>query len=901
MSEDIPEEEDERITHASGIIAAGKGKIKITHAMQLVGFTTPERKNITLYQKVRRRSHKMQVVPIAPRTIKKSSLFEVESSLSTFSSAEESAMHDSSSNRSNRASTRMAADAATAEVVTPRRLPINRTPVDENSPVGAGLRDGSVGSGSSSSGMNRGIDSATIPSKKRRKSSKQVQQDQAKRRRQEEKEKKAMKLATVRIKKNKQYPKGHKNKISILQIVKEVNALCESNISHKTAAAYVRNGLVNVSPLKRGPVGDFPKPILDALTWAYATFLKLEQSQAKQQSSLRTLSLRVNAVVNASLVIKKSRDDLTRKLRKRTAHLFDAGKANVMEQRRVEWTTHFNLNLWFDTWKTTLIDLGFAREKTLEDVEVEGELVFLPGQKERIINVDETDGTLDDTSGQAGGRPPVVFTAPDVPSGSTSVNKCSYKTTLIFGSTAAGEPIPLHFQFKTTAKTNEGQRISIDWFRVCPRVRGKFGHEVPKDFPVTFGMNEKGGMNSVELQKYMKTAIFPLYPDIADTPGKRVLLKVDSGPGRMNVEMLADLRLQGMYLMPGVPNTTQVTQETDQSYGQYKSSYRNNLRLLSMRRQPLRKPVLLTDLALLVFGGTDRVTGSKIENTFEKAFSHERNISCWKKCGAVPLTRLPMLGPNVRNEVESVEAQNNAGQMKLLQLERWNHYYCDFLTANGYDGFQLKTFAPVRKTTPAVTVANTKDRVQAIRAAKSSGQMLFATGGQHLNSDDFFRARALDERQVQAKAMLLKKQARQERMALDREAKSLLQVKAIDLTPATEKNFLVPECKLLCKWKGCKLTSGLQKNEYVRQYAAAPRPPTPVPWSQEEEDVLLAISSDDIDIKDTALGVAARQMATAVSQNMAKLDANSRHELLQSLAKFAASNDESPDGASGAI
>jgi len=221
--------------------------------------------------------------------------------------------------------------------------------------------------------------------------------------------------------------------------------------------------------------------------------------------------------------------------------------------------------------KTTLIELGFAREKTPEDVEAEGELLFLPGQKERIVNVDETDGTIDDTSGQPGGCPPIVFTGSDVPSGLTSVNKCSYKTTLIFGSTAAGEPIPPHFLFKTAAKTSEGQRISIEWFSLCPRLRGKFGHDVPKDVPVIFGMNEKGGMNSVELQKYMKTVIFPLHPDIADVPGKRVLMKVDSGPGHMNIEMMADLRLKGMYLMPGVPNITQVTQETDQSYRHYKS------------------------------------------------------------------------------------------------------------------------------------------------------------------------------------------------------------------------------------------------------------------------------------------------------------------------------------------
>ena len=367
-----------------------------------------------------------------------------------------------------------------------------------------------------------------------------MQQVQAVARRQEEKEKKAMKLATVQIEKNSLLPKGATTKLSIEKIVEEVNDLCDSNISHKTAAAYVHQGLINVSPRKRGPVGDFPNPVFAALTWAYATFLKLEQAQAKQQSSMKTLALRVNACVNLA-GLSGTRDDLTRKLRMATAHLFEAGKANTMEQRHVEWTTHFNLNLWFDTWKTTVISLGFAREKTIEDVDVVGEIVFLPGQKERIINVDETDGTLDDTSGQTGGRPPMVFTVPDMQGGTTSVNKCGYKTTIICGSAATGEPIPPHFQFKSAAKTAEGERISVDWFRLCPQIHGQFGYETPQKFPVTFGMNEKGGMNAVELQKYMDTAIFPLYPDIADVPGKRVLMKVDSGPGRMNTEMLAEL------------------------------------------------------------------------------------------------------------------------------------------------------------------------------------------------------------------------------------------------------------------------------------------------------------------------------------------------------------------------
>jgi len=395
--------------------------------------------------------------------------------------------------------------------------------------------------------------------------------------------------------------------------------------------------------------------------------------------------------------------------------------------------------------------------------------------------------------------------------------------------------------------------------------------------------------------------MFPLYLDMADVPGKRVLMKVDSGPGRMNTEMLAELRLKGMYLMPGVPNTTQVTQETDQSYGQYKSIYRRNLRLLSQRRQPWKKPVVLTDLAILVFGGVDRVTGSKVENTFKKAFSKEKNLSCWRICGAVPLTRSPLSNPNVRQEVEHIDGQNNKSQEQLKQIEQWNHYYCDFLTARGYAGSHLISYAPIRKTTPAITIPNTKERVQAIRDTKSSGMMFYATGGQHLNPDDFFMARVMAKREGEASAKMKQKAIRLETIALDQETKSLLREKAFDLTAETEKKFVLPEIKLLCKWKGLKLAAS-KKQDFVSAHIAAARPPLPEQWTIEDEQALLNIQSQNVDLKATALGVAAKQMAVAVTANIGKLDAKSCHLLLQSLAKFDSNvDDESQNGTSGVL
>ena len=80
-------------------------------------------------------------------------------------------------------------------------------------------------------------------------------------------------------------------------------------------------------------------------------------------------------------------------------------------------------------------------------------------------------------------------------------------------------------------------------------------------------------MNDEEFDKYIDNSIVPLYPDLEDTPGKRVLLKVDRGPGRNGQDLLNKARFRGVYLFPGLPNATsvQVQQETDMNYGPFKS------------------------------------------------------------------------------------------------------------------------------------------------------------------------------------------------------------------------------------------------------------------------------------------------------------------------------------------
>jgi hypothetical protein len=250
-----------------------------------------------------------------------------------------------------------------------------------------------------------------------------------------------------------------------------------------------------------------------------------------------------------------------------------------------------------------------------------------------IINFDETCLSLDGSEGRRGGRPQMTLHIPRLPYAGKRANKDSLTATLVCGSNAAGEALPPHFQFQTKATTDEGERLRNKVFCHVPRVIGKFGHDHEKDFDVTFGLNTKGGMDDDEFKHYVLNSILPLYPNTRDKPGHRLLLKCDSGPGRLQIELLAQLRYLGVYLYPCVPNTTAVTQETDRTYGKFKSQYRANLELLvdELVKQDKTVSVPQHKHGLLVFGGVDVDTGLEIPSAFELGFSRQRCFDSWAK------------------------------------------------------------------------------------------------------------------------------------------------------------------------------------------------------------------------------------------------------------------------------
>ena len=85
------------------------------------------------------------------------------------------------------------------------------------------------------------------------------------------------------------------------------------------------------------------------------------------------------------------------------------------------------------------------------------------------------------------------------------------------------------------------------------------------------------------------------------------------------------------------------------------------------------------------------------------------------------------MSKNIRHEVPAgtaaalVDVTNNSAVQQLIWIEEKNHFHCDFLSRNGFDGSQLRLDAPKQTRYVAVTASpHSKERVKAIKAAKTA-------------------------------------------------------------------------------------------------------------------------------------------------------------------------------------
>jgi hypothetical protein len=186
--------------------------------------------------------------------------------------------------------------------------------------------------------------------------------------------------------------------------------------------------------------------------------------------------------------------------------------------RRQIWTTYTNLNDCYDSWEKLLVTFGFAAE-TIHDSSTK-EIIFTDDEKCHIINVDETNLSLDGLDGSCGDHPACTITVKLCNQPGMAQNKTNMSSSLMCGSNAAGEAMPLHIMFSSDTKEAQNYAVNAAWIVALPHVTGKFGHDQEKSFPASMTTKEKGGTDGHVLRQLLLHNVKTLYPDASDTPGK---------------------------------------------------------------------------------------------------------------------------------------------------------------------------------------------------------------------------------------------------------------------------------------------------------------------------------------------------------------------------------------------
>jgi hypothetical protein len=627
-----------------------------------------------------------------------------------------------------------------------------------------------------------------------------------------------------------------------------------------TIRRYLNNNLVGMSPVKPGVASDVPASSFKSLCVAFESYVRICQINSREgEITLKKLAARINEVLHHNY-----KQKMLQRVLSATAKDLDASTMHIAEDRRVRWTTVKNISSWFDNWEWDLVELGFATRGPNGKVEIDEDQLYM------ILNFDETCLSTDGSVGRRGGRPDITLYDPRFPHNGKRTNKDSLTATLICGSNAAGEALPPHFQFQTKATTDDGQRLRNEVFAYCPRVLGKFGTEEERSWDCTFGLNTKGGMDDREFEEYIMNSILPLYPNTRDRPGKRIILKCDSGPGRLQIELLAKLRFLGVYLYPCVPNTTAVTQETDRTYGKFKSAFRTNLELLVDECVRLEKSVSVPQYkhGLLVFGGVDPDTGLSLESAFESGFSRQCCLDSWRKIGAAPLTRKCLDDPQVRRSIDI----DKEYALLVNSVQEANDYAVYALTEAGYDGSALQalvTIRPAESRTGTITQRNSRERIELLSKANTHGKKFFATGGSHVCSDDFFKAQALIARKEEVVEKTKLKEQLLAKAKIRERGMEILVSKASCFESNSYSAVTTKELDTLLQWYGVD-HKGMKKADKVARWkeirAASTEPPEADVWTAADEENLAELANHEIDISETYLGrYAALQKRNAVS------------------------------------
>jgi hypothetical protein len=169
----------------------------------------------------------------------------------------------------------------------------------------------------------------------------------------------------------------------------------------------------------------------------------------------------------------------------------------------------------------------------------------------------------------------------------------------------------------------------------------------------------------------------------------------------------------------------------------------------------------------------------------------------------------------------------------------------------GYDASVLKdTIIPIEKQ-KIVTEENTIERQMQLMKAMTAGKKFSVMGGNHLTADDIFIATEMTLREKEKQRLEVLKKKCERLSSIEAQAKLVIENKGTDAT-----SWSKTDLDAVLGWYGVKKLSSMGKGEKVEKWNQTKHlTPTPIEhWTDDLEQQLLAASSTNIAIGDTAVG-----------------------------------------------
>jgi hypothetical protein len=514
-------------------------------------------------------------------------------------------------------------------------------------------------------------------------------------------------------------------------------------LTRSTLYQATKDGLAGASPKKKGPASKIPDTLL-AVVATHAEVCQVGDGELK--------GLDIKRLIGASIVGTRHEtfqvESVWRKVRSEYPDALQAANKISVEDARAQWTTHDNLNQWFDDAKKDLVATGLVEDRAVHDEngKLVSEVYFKCDSQRRIINMDETHHNLAIT-GDRGGPRAVSYHNPAFQRGASRGVKSGRHVTGVYATNAEGEALPPFYIFDSTAKSEENFRVKMDWLVGLPTIEGRFGCPSKEKYDSFYAVRSRGSMDDELLNQYIETVILPLYPNmnktaIFDEGGRLlqgpVILKVDAGPGRIVSSQVVLAKREalfekGLIILLGLPNATSVQQEMDALYGPFKSAtysrgekvVQQKLKERGLARrngQQLSSAVLnlnFEDLPIIVNGTATDVVADK---PFDLHFTKDKILWSWAKVGFVPFTRSCLENRRVRKELGQ---HNKDSALEDLQC-RYN-FLVDDLEGDGFNpgifDAVIPTAAHVHRA--ATENAQIEELLKSGKAFSASGQWNF--------------------------------------------------------------------------------------------------------------------------------------------------------------------------------